>query len=166
MATIIPVHNYIKKWLDIIGTTKPDRPVYLSEEDKKLNIALIREEVEELLDAMENNNDIKEICDGGGDTLWVVTQGLMLYGVNINDVIRAIGNSNLSKFCETEEEAIRTVEAYAAGTHPAKLGESIDTYYIQVEDVYVIKRKSDNKILKALSFQAPDFTFIEERLTQ
>ena len=78
---------------------------------------LIDEEVQELMIALSKNDDIVELCDAYFDVLWVVTQSAMMNGVNINDIVRAGAASNLSKFCDTHEEAIRTVTAYMNGTH-------------------------------------------------
>lgn len=163
----LPIHVHIANWLRMIGDTKPDRPQFMSDEERDFNVMLIEEEVGELLDALKSNNSISEICDGGFDSIWVITQALMKCGININDMIRAGAESNMSKAASTEEEAIKTVDAYRNGTHPNKMGHSIETYYEQNDEGdYIIKRCSDDKILKALSFKDPDFSFIEKRLGQ
>lgn len=159
-----PIHAYISVWLDRIGKKKPQRPQFMDNHEKKMNMTLIDEEVQELMIALSNNNDIKELCDAYFDVLWVVTQSAMMNGININDIVRAGASSNLSKFCSTEEEALETVEAYMKGTHPNKLGEFIDTYVEAVEDHWIVKRTSDGKVMKSINFREPDFSFIEDRL--
>ena len=66
-------------------------------------------------------------------------------------------DSNFSKFCETEEEADKSVEAYANGTHPNKMGDVIECYHEKVGNYWIIKRKSDNKVLKSIGFREPNF---------
>ena len=66
-----------------------------------------------------------------------------------------VEKSNFSKYCKTFEEAQETVNAYANGTHPNKLGEIIETYIVSTkytEYPFVVKRK-DGKVLKSINFK-------------
>jgi NTP pyrophosphatase (non-canonical NTP hydrolase) len=144
-----PLHSYITVWLEKIGMKKPDKPCLMTPEQKKMNMMLIDEEVQELMIALSKNNDIVELADAYFDVLWVVTQSAMMNGLNINDIVRAGAMSNLSKFCNTEEEALNTVKAYLEGRHPNKLGQFIT---------------EDGKVLKSISFKEPDFSFIKNRM--
>jgi len=159
-----PLHSYITVWLEKIGMKKPDKPCLMTPEQKKMNMMLIDEEVQELMIALSKNDDIVELCDAYFDVLWVVTQSAMMNGININDIVRAGAASNLSKFCDTHEEAIKTVTAYMDGTHPNKQGVFIETRIEKINDSYIIKRIKDNKVLKSISFKEPDFSFIENRM--
>jgi hypothetical protein len=136
----------------------------MTREDADFNTMLIREEVNELLSALSTNNDLTELCDAYFDVLWVVTQSAMLNGLNINDLCRAGFYSNMSKFCNTYEEALDTVEAYAKGEHPAKYGTQIECRIDENRDgSFTVKRASDSKILKSINFKEPDFSFIVQR---
>ena len=159
-----PLHSYITVWLEKIGMKKPDKPCLMTPEQKKMNMMLIDEEVQELMIALYKNDDIVELCDAYFDVLWVVTQSAMLNGLNINDIVRAGAASNLSKFCDTHKEAIETVTAYMNGTHPNKKGVFIETHIDEVNNSYVIKRTKDGKVLKGISFKEPDFSFIKNRM--
>jgi len=159
-----PLHSYITVWLEKIGMKKPDKPCLMTPKQKKMNMMLIDEEVQELMIALSKNDDIVELCDAYFDVLWVVTQSAMMNGININDIVRAGAASNLSKFCDTHEEAIKTVTAYMNGTHPNKQGVFIETRIEEVNSSYVIKRTKDGKVLKSISFKEPDFSFIENRM--
>jgi NTP pyrophosphatase (non-canonical NTP hydrolase) len=160
-VNIIPA---IRKWLMVTGVDKPDSPQLLSAEDKKFHAALIEEEVNELLHALREN-DITEICDGIFDSLWVINQLAMIQGMNIYDILRAGIESNMSKFCKTEEEAIATVKAYHEGTHPDKMGISINVYYEQKNDKWIVYRLKDDKVMKSINFKQPDFSQITNRVT-
>lgn len=161
----LQTHDMVRVWLQTIGQEKPDSPVILDEDIRKFNCRLIVEEVGELIDAM-NVEDFQEICDGIFDSLWVITQVAMLYGIRLDHVMSAGFTSNMSKFCRTEEEAIKTINAYREGTHPNKLGERTETYYEQQGDLYVIRRLSDDKVLKSINFKEPDFSIITDKLVK
>lgn len=161
----LPLHSMVRIWLQTIGQQKPDGPVIMDDRTNEFNRRLIKEEVDELLTAMENN-DFTEICDGYFDVLWVVTQAAMLNGIKLEDLLYAGFNSNMSKFCKTRQEAVDTVIAYELGKHPNKMGEQIDTRFEQVGDLYVVRRTSDNKVMKSINFKEPDFSRIEDKLVK
>jgi NTP pyrophosphatase (non-canonical NTP hydrolase) len=160
----LPLHSMVTVWLTTIGQQKPTQPEMMSDEVRDFNMKLINEEVTELLTAMKNN-DFTETCDGYFDALWVITQAAMLNGININELLFAGFNSNMSKFCKTVEEVEDTIVAYATGKHPSKMGVQIATHYEQVGDLYIIRRNSDNKVMKSINFKEPDFSAITSRLT-
>ena len=72
----------------------------------KYRLSLINEEVEELKDAVDNN-DFKEIVDALGDILYVVYGMGTSIGVNLDDAFKIIHESNMSKLCNSEDEAIK-----------------------------------------------------------
>jgi len=160
----IPMHTCVAMWLKTIGEDKPGQPQLMDVELKKLYTDITKEETNELYSAIAAN-DLTEICDGLFDSLWTITQLAMMHGININDLTRAGYISNMSKFCKTSEEAQATVGAYTTGTHPNKLGVCIATDYEQVGDLYVVRRKSDGKVMKSINFKEPDFSFITKRRT-
>lgn len=160
----IPMHSCVAMWLKTIGEDKPDKPQLMTGEQKILYTKITKEETNELYDAIDAD-DFMGICDGLFDSLWTITQLAMMYGININDLTRAGYISNMSKFCKTLDEAAATCLAYDMGEHPNKLGEKISTYWTQVEDLYVIRRASDNKVMKSINFKEPDFSFITKRRT-
>jgi NTP pyrophosphatase (non-canonical NTP hydrolase) len=165
MSKKINSADAVMLWLDKLNVVKPSVPTFMSPTEKELHINLVQEEVTELLTAVQNN-DMKEICDGLADSLWVITQLGMLHGININEVVRECLNSNMSKFCSTEQEAIDTVEAYHNGTHPDKEGVSISVYYEQRGDKWIVLRLKDDKVMKSINFKQPDFSNIVDRMKE
>ena len=77
----------------------------------KLRFDLIKEEVAELNDAIKDK-DFVEVIDALGDILYVVYGAGSSFGVDMNDVLDKIHKSNMSKLCDTEEIAIKTIERY------------------------------------------------------
>lgn len=79
-----------------------------------LSAELIDEEVNgkgELLDSFRNG-DMKGVLDGLGDTLKVTAQMCYALGVSPVELLKEVNDSNFSKFCDSEQEAIDTVEWY------------------------------------------------------
>jgi hypothetical protein len=111
----------------------------------------IREELEEYKEACEKG-DIVEILDALCDITYVsLANGALLHGLK-NKILPAYAEvqaSNMSKACQTEEDAIATTKSEAL-----RIGE--ETYYEQVGDKWVIYRKSDKKVLKSLKYFRPD----------
>lgn len=56
-----------------------------------------------------------------------------------------VHESNMTKFCKTEAEAIITCSKYEL--------KGIHSYFDRVKDFYVVKRSSDGKILKSVNYQ-------------
>lgn len=163
MSKKINIADAVMLWLDRLNVDKPSVPTFMSPTERELHVNLVKEEVNELLTAVENN-DMVEICDGIADSIWVITQLGMLHGVNINEVITECLRSNLSKFCDSDQEAIDTIKAYHDGTHPDKMGISISVYYEQRGDKWIILRAKDDKVMKSINFTPPNFTHITNRM--
>ena len=60
--------------------------------------------------------------------------------------------SNESKYCSNEDDAIESVRLYKEGNHPDKKGEVIEADYKKEDNLFVVFRKSDNKILKSYKY--------------
>lgn len=69
-------------------------------EVKNLRKRLIKEEFEELMKALEED-DLFEIADGGADLIYVVVGTLLAYGISPNRVFREVHNSNMTKDART-----------------------------------------------------------------
>jgi len=121
--------------------------------------SLINEEVnEELTEAFEKGS-LLDILDACGDSIVVIAGLIHKLGFDPNEVMRAVNDSNLSKFCVTEHHAQKSVEAYE--NHPDY--SDVEYTFDSKLGLYVIrgKKKDANgwKILKGINyFQA------EERL--
>ena len=142
------------EWLSAV-----DKPVIDKEELKKkveLIKVLVIEELDEFLDALEHI-DGKEMRNAIVDAQWIINNLSFYAGFTeeeIEEEAKLVRESNFSKFCKTENEAIESIVAYLKGEHPNKLGESVDCKYYETgntEYPYVIKRL-DGKIMKSINF--------------
>ena len=75
----------------------------------------------------------------------------MLHGLKdkIWPAYQEVQDSNMSKACETEEEAIQTVTKRAK-----EQGE--ECHYEKVGDYYVVYRSRDRKVMKSINYFRPD----------
>jgi hypothetical protein len=89
------------------------------------------------------------LLDGIDDVL-VTSLGLIakaeVLGYDVLGGLSAVAANNDTKYHDTEEEADKTVEMYK------NKGEDVYKQYNEVYDVWVVKRKSDLKLLKPHNF--------------
>lgn len=124
----------------------------------------IKEELQELREALQEENK-EEQLNAIVDANVFLHNLTALLGFEESEFTYeafCVAESNRSKFSYSREEADRTVEAYANGTHPNKLGEKVEAYVNEVLlpgklTTYVIRRKGDDKILKSINFKDADF---------
>jgi len=127
----------------------------------KLRLDLIKEEVEELREALENK-DIVEVVDALGDILVVTYGAFDAFGVDGDKVFNEVHSSNMSKLCNTEEEARESVEWYKdEGKY-----DSPNYRLCETGEGYVVFNESSGKILKNQSknnkWREPDFSVFEK----
>ena len=125
--------------------TIPDK----SEWDFVYNFVL--EELEEYKQACEKQ-DIVEVLDALCDIAYVsLGNGVMLHGLKnqIWPAYMEVQASNLSKACNTQEEAQKTVEIRST-----EQGEPC--HYEQVAGKYIVYRSRDRKVMKSINYFKPD----------
>ena len=122
----------------------------------KLRLDLIKEEVAELEEAIEQQ-DIKETMDALGDILVVTYGAFDAFGLDGDKVFDEVHNSNMSKLCQNEGEALESVDWYKQN----KTEYDSPDYY-EDNDKYIVYNKNTGKILKNQSsnnkWTEPDFT--------
>ena len=111
----------------------------------------ILEELEEYKQACENG-DIVEVLDALCDITYVsLGNGVMLHGLKdkVWKAYQEVQASNLSKACQTEEEAQKTVEKRSV-----EQGE--ECHYEKVGDKFIVYRTRDRKVMKNINYFRPD----------
>jgi predicted HAD superfamily Cof-like phosphohydrolase len=81
---------------EVCGVVHPSIPTIVSEEKKKLRIDLIKEEINETLNAIEENNMI-EIMDGITDSIVVLIGTAITYGVDLRPIWDEVHKTNMAK---------------------------------------------------------------------
>lgn len=121
--------------------------------DKKraeLRIELLKEELKELQEAIENN-DLVEVADAFCDLQYVLSGAVLEFGLGdkFKSLFDEVQRSNMSKACKTKEIAEKTVEYY-------EQKKETPCYYKEVDGLYLVFRTSDNKTLKSVEYSAAD----------
>ncbi|MBS1508970.1 MAG: nucleoside triphosphate pyrophosphohydrolase family protein [Bacteroidetes bacterium] len=131
-------------------------PQIPSPERCSLRIALLAEELKELEEAVKNN-DIIEAADAFCDIQYVLSGAILEFGLGekFKALFDEVQRSNMSKACDSEEEAIRTVEHY-------KQNKNTECYYREEGGRWLVYRTSDNKTIKSINYSPADLKKILE----
>ena len=86
----------VKKFMEKFGQETKEKAGFPSEKITSLRFALIKEELDELKDAMDNK-DIKEVADALTDILYVTYGAGHAFGINLDKCFKEVQNSNMSK---------------------------------------------------------------------
>ena len=81
------------------GQEVKTKPSFSSDKINKLRIDLIKEELDELQEAM-GNNDLLEVADALTDILYVTYGAGHAFGINLDKCFDEVQNSNMSKLGE------------------------------------------------------------------
>ena len=90
-----------------------DTPQLPDDKRCKLRVSLLAEELKELEHAIEQK-DLVEIADAFCDLQYVLSGAILEFGLGdkFEQLFKEVQRSNMSKACNTEEEAIQTVAYY------------------------------------------------------
>ena len=83
-------------FMKTFGQEVKDKPSFSSEKINQLRLNLIKEELEELEEAM-NNKDLVEVADALTDILYVTYGAGHALGINLDKCFNEVQNSNMSK---------------------------------------------------------------------
>ena len=83
-------------FMKTFGQEVKNKPSFSSDKINKLRIDLIKEELEELSEAM-SNNDLLEVADALTDILYVTYGAGHAFGINLDKCFNEVQNSNMSK---------------------------------------------------------------------
>ena len=86
----------VKKFMKTFGQEVKEKAEFPSVKITSLRYELIREELEELKDAIEKN-DIKEVADALTDILYVTYGAGHAFGINLDKCFEEVQSSNMSK---------------------------------------------------------------------
>ncbi len=123
-----------------------NEPQIPSKQRCDLRVSLIDEELQELKEAIKEN-DIVEIADALCDIQYVLSGAILEFGLGekFPALFNEVQRSNMSKACESEEEAQITIAHY-------KEKKNTDCYYREVSGKYLVFRRGDNKTLKSIKY--------------
>ncbi len=116
----------------------------------KLRIDLIQEELNELKQAFDEQ-DIVGVADAISDILYVTYGTALECGLTncLQECFDEVHSSNMSKFCNSLEEAEDTVKAYKD-----------KVYYKKVGNKWVIYDKTTHKVKKSIDYFRPNLQHV------
>ena len=91
--------NKVKTFMETFGQEVKTKPSFSSDKINSLRYDLIKEELEELKEAMENK-DLLEVADALTDILYVTYGAGHAFGINLDKCFEEVQNSNMSKLDE------------------------------------------------------------------
>ena len=83
-------------FMKTFGQEVKDKPSFSTDKINKLRLDLIKEELNELKEAM-NNKDLLEVADALTDILYVTYGAGHAFGINLDACFDEVQNSNMSK---------------------------------------------------------------------
>ena len=123
-----------------------DKPQIPDEQRCSLRVNLLQEELNELSQAIKDN-DIIEIADALCDLQYVLSGAVLEFGLGDKfvELFDEVQRSNMSKACDTMQEALATLSHY-------KQRDGTEGNYKMVNGKYVVYRNEDNKVLKSVNY--------------
>jgi len=91
--------NKVGTFMKTFGQEVKTKPSFSSDKINKLRIDLIKEELDELQEAMKNN-DLLEVADALTDILYVTYGASHAFGIDLDKCFDEVQNSNMSKLDE------------------------------------------------------------------
>ena len=160
----IPFITEVEEFNEVMGKSYQNRTTpTINPKDAQFVIDFIQEELDELKFAVEGKN-IVEIFDALLDITYVgLGNGALVFGLKdkMLDGYAEVQASNMSKICNTIEEAKETIEISSK-----EQGEPC--HYEELNGQYVVYRSSDNKVMKSINYFRPDLAkfFTEEEIAK
>ena len=91
--------NKVKTFMETFGQEVKTKPSFSTDKINSLRHDLIKEELEELKEAMENK-DLLEVADALTDILYVTYGAGHAFGIDLEKCFEEVQNSNMSKLGE------------------------------------------------------------------
>lgn len=112
----------------------------------ELRISLMQEELNEIKEAIKND-DLVEVADGLCDLMYVLCGSIHEFGLGDKfvELFNEVQRSNMSKACDTMQDAIATLAHY-------KQKDGTEGYYKEVNGKWIVYRNGDNKVLKSIKY--------------
>ena len=137
-----------------------ETPQIPSTERCNLRVSLMQEELNEIKEAIENN-DLVEVVDGLCDLMYVLSGSILEFGLGDKfvELFNEVQRSNMSKACNTQQEALMTLSHY-------KKKDGTEGYYKKINGKWLVYRVSDDKVLKSINYSPAELKKIIKNESQ
>ncbi|MBP9926839.1 MAG: nucleoside triphosphate pyrophosphohydrolase family protein [Cyclobacteriaceae bacterium] len=121
-------------------------PVIPEENRCKLRVALLAEELKEMEVAILEN-DLVGVADALCDLQYVLSGAILEFGLGgkFKALFEEVQRSNMSKACNSEEEAMQTIDYY-------KQKDGTECHFKKEGNKWLVYRTSDNKTIKSINY--------------
>ncbi|MNL02473.1 Phosphoribosyl-ATP pyrophosphohydrolase [compost metagenome] len=123
-----------------------EAPGIPSRERANLRVSLLAEELQELKQAVDNN-DFVEVADALCDLQYVLAGAILEFGLGekFKQLFDEVHRSNMSKACKSLEEANETIQHY-------RKNHQCDAYHKEEDSLFLVYRSNDDKTLKSINY--------------
>ena len=94
--------NKVKTFMETFGQEVKTKPSFSTDKINSLRYDLVKEELEELKEAIENK-DLLEVADALTDILYVTYGAGHAFGINLDKCFEEVQSSNMSKLDENSK---------------------------------------------------------------
>jgi predicted HAD superfamily Cof-like phosphohydrolase len=142
--------NDVRKFHELFDLPVLESPQIPDEKRCNLRVSLLQEELDELREAIENN-DIVGVADALSDLQYVLSGAVLEFGLGgkFKKLFDEVQRSNMSKACATYEEAVLTRDYY--WEHKNTL-----SHIIEKNGEFLVYREEDKKVLKNINYSEAD----------
>ena len=137
--------NQVAEFHTTFGHPIVAAPAIPAAERAALRISLLKEELDELEEAVKNN-DLVEVADALCDLQYVLSGAVLEFGMGekFKTLFDEVQRSNMSKACKTIEEAEKTIAHYKA--------KGTESFYEEKDGLFLVYREEDRKTLKSVFY--------------
>jgi predicted HAD superfamily Cof-like phosphohydrolase len=123
-----------------------EKPIIPAENRCKLRVSLLKEELLELEESIANN-DIVGIADALCDLQYVLSGAILEFGLGekFSELFNEVQRSNMSKACNSREEADATSEYYLKDS-------GVESIIKEEKGKFLVYRSADLKTLKSINY--------------
>lgn len=148
--------NDVAKFHDTFDLPIVYEPKIPSAKRCELRVSLLQEELNELKEAIEQN-DLIEVADALADIQYVLSGAILEFGLGgkFRELFDEVQRSNMSKTCKTIEIAKETQAHYLQE-------KKTESYIQEKKGEYLVYRKEDQKVLKSVEYSPANLKRILE----
>jgi len=138
--------NQVSEFHKTFNAPVLETPQIPSEQRCELRVSLLQEELDELSQAIKDG-DLVEIADALCDLQYVLSGAVLEFGLGDRfvELFNEVQRSNMSKACDTQQEALMTLSHY-------KQKDGTEGYYKKINGKWLVYRASDDKVLKSINY--------------
>lgn len=149
--------NQVAEFHETFNAPILDNPQIPSKERCDLRINLMQEELNEIKEAIKND-DLVEISDGLCDLMYVLAGSILEFGLGEKfvNLFNEVQRSNMSKACNSSDEAQKTIEHYLKR-------DGTKGYMKEMNGKWLVYREGDDKVLKSVGYSPADIKKILDK---